>query len=438
MSRRTSDRAARDRDAAPTEAKFLNRDPRLVSTMQVVGSYFVDTFFNVIYNSARQSAKAAGSVTSEYTKSLNTYVVGVKTDARCYGEVIRDVHQRFVTTTRHSSLTFADFVDRIVSAYVPESYHKALNNEDKDELLSSIVCDLVSGLAVYCTTADLLSRIIDYHDEQHQVTIRMMQEQAVDIQLMKHTEMHNSFLQKIGQARSVVPMDIVADMKKALRRLVREKTEIEAENSDLTDQVERLRGKVREGRAREAKFQRLVELMQAQMQGRAANAALKGYVRPPDTTGELASDEPAIRREEGGRVRPRDLTAERSTHAARRHGDSMHADEEPQPHEVRIAEEAREREREARPAATAVLGGGFFKGATVAVAPRHSSGAQDRDPPRAPAGRSIPQLSAAKGIPARPSPAKFVAESTKDMNISALLVDDGTDDGTDLPWTNAD
>src|SRR5205814_424628 len=98
---------------------------------------------------------------------------------------------------------------------------------------SSILCDLVSNLAAFVTQQDTLKRIIDQHELKPEVTIRILQDASVGILIAKRTALHNQFLRKAGQAREVVSEEIVEDMKRALRRLAREKAEAVARAEEV-------------------------------------------------------------------------------------------------------------------------------------------------------------------------------------------------------------
>ena len=256
-----------------------SNDPRLVSTMQVVGSYFVGVYFNSVYNAACQSANDGGSITGEFIKKIQAYVTAVKTDQQCYSDTIRDVHGTFIKTTRFTTLSFADFVDRVVSVFVPEEYNAALSNDDKDEILSSVVCDLVSSLAVFCCSQDMLNKIIDFHDAQHKVTIAIMQERAVDVQMSKRSLIHNQFLKKIGQVRDSVSMDVVTDMKKALRRAIKDRNEMQAIIDELKHEK---RGLL----ARENKYRKLIGLLVAERGGSESSrsSAIMASLVPQEST----------------------------------------------------------------------------------------------------------------------------------------------------------
>lgn len=240
---------------------FTSHDPRVVSVFEIVAAYFTDTVFNHVHHSAKTNLTGGSSLTDEYVRRIQAYVIGVKNDGRCYSDVVQGVHTYFTSTTRFTTLSFAEFVDRIVGVCVPEEYFRQFSPQDKDELLSSVLCDLVSNLAAFATKPDMLRRIIDGHGTTPEVTIRMLQDAAVNSLITKRAALHNKFLRKMGQARDTVSMDVVDDMKKALRRLVKEKAEAVARADEAEEALGDLKKQLRDAKQREAKMLKLVELL---------------------------------------------------------------------------------------------------------------------------------------------------------------------------------
>ena len=119
-------------------AAYPGQDPKVISVFEVVSSYFVDCFFNHVWHSARTHVVGGASLTDEYVRRIQAFVTGAKSDPRCYSEVIQGVHTYFTGTTRFTTLSFADFVDRVVGVCVPPEYFGQFTAQDKDELLSSV------------------------------------------------------------------------------------------------------------------------------------------------------------------------------------------------------------------------------------------------------------------------------------------------------------
>jgi hypothetical protein len=262
---------------------FSNQDPKVISVFEIVAAYFCDTIFNHIFHSAKTNVANGSSLTDEYVRRVHAYVIGVKNDRRCYAEIVKGVHTYFIGTTRFTTLGFADFVDRIVSVCVPPEYFVQFSPQDKDELLSSVLCDLVSNLTTFATKPDMLRRIIDGHLTTPDVTIRMLQDASVHTLITKRIALHNKFLRKVGQASDTVSMDVVEDMKKILRRLVKEKAEAVAEAELATTKVNKMLVEMQNletsYKDREAKLLKLIELLKVRKDNQ--YDAGVGLIMPP-------------------------------------------------------------------------------------------------------------------------------------------------------------
>ena len=286
-------------------AEYSTQDPKIISVFEIIGGYFTDTIFNHIYASAKTNLKGGSSITDEYVRRLQAYMTGIKNDEKCYSDVIQGVHRYFTRLTRYTTLSFSAFVDRIVGVCVPEKYFQAFSPTDKDELLSSIVCDLVSNLIVYAAKPDMLRRIIDEHEKAPSVTIRMLQDTAISSLLAKRALVNNKFMTKAGQAREHVPMDVVEGMKDALRRLVREKAEALELAAKATDRLARAESQLADERVKNGKAMKMIGLLREGPQSR---------FKPPHET--IAESQP---RERDSHSKP----PERETIAEIKHVDPL-------------------------------------------------------------------------------------------------------------------
>ena len=117
----------------------------------------------------------------------------------------------------------------------------------------------------------------------------MMLDSAVNALIAKKAAIHNKFLRKAGQARDQVSMDIVDEMKRALRRLVKEKATILSRAEEAEEANEALKKQVREGKVREAKMRKLIQLLHHERDYGPA-AAVASLKAPPRDT--IAEDDP--------------------------------------------------------------------------------------------------------------------------------------------------
>jgi hypothetical protein len=259
------------------QGKFSHHDQKVVSVFEVLSAYLTDCYFNHVFRTASDKLARDASLTDNYVRCIQSFAMGIKNDESCYGKLVQSLWRYFTSMTRFTAISFSEFVDRVTENCAPPEYFRQFSTSDKDEILSSMLCDLTINLATYVTRPDMLRRIIDEHRVAPTVTVRMIQDAGVDYLLTKRSALRNEFLKKMGQARDQVPMDAVEDMKKILRRIVKEKAEVAARANIADAECARLRGLLQEMKTRCAKFEKLVQLMQS---GRdigpaAAGAALR-------------------------------------------------------------------------------------------------------------------------------------------------------------------
>jgi hypothetical protein len=241
------------------EYNFEHYDKRLISVFDVIGSYFVDVLFNHIYNASKMHVAGESSITDEFKRNIQVYIIEVKNNHTSYTKTLNELHKYFTACTSYKTISFTKFVDNIVELVMPEEYFDSLNNSEKDEVLGSTICDLISGLGVYATSPDMLSRIIDHHDSQHEITIKMLQQYSITLLIAKRDSIYNKFLKNIGQAKETVSIDIVENMRKVIRRLVKDKSELIARITKLEKKLDGSSTDHMQYKKVEAKLRRRIE-----------------------------------------------------------------------------------------------------------------------------------------------------------------------------------
>jgi len=260
--------------------ELLAHDKKLRAVFSLVGSHFVDIYFNHVYTSAQSHAQGGGSLPNEYARQLGTSTVGVKRDKRVYRAVVKNLHRYFQSFTQYEAVSFGDFVDAIITQLVPKEYYELLTADQKDEFLSSTICDLVAGLGAYMTTPDLLLRVIDHHDAEAQVTIGMAQKEATAILMRTRGETHNKFLRRAGQAKDTTPVGTVTKLIEQVRKLAHDKAHLIAKVRSLETTVADLEAEAAAQRAREQKYRKLLRLLQTE-RAQGLDAAVAQHAAPP-------------------------------------------------------------------------------------------------------------------------------------------------------------
>jgi hypothetical protein len=273
-------------------SQFSSYDQKLISILEILSAHFVDIYYNHIYISAQTQQPPEGSLTDEYVRQIRAYVLGVKSDKYNYQDVVKHLHKYFQSMTRFKTLTFTDFVERIVHNFVPPEYYDLYKTEEKDEILGGIVTDLISELGVFVTTPAMLRRVIDQHNQMYKVSIRILQDRGIWILLNKREEIRNLFLRRVGQTKDSVSQDVVENIKKVVRQLAKDKTDLQLRLRAAEDQVRAHESKIAASKRREAQLTKLIQHLQAAKDLGQPAAAFAATVPPKNT---LAEYDPMIK-----------------------------------------------------------------------------------------------------------------------------------------------
>lgn len=306
----------------PPSRRFAAYDRKLVSILEVLSSHYVDIYYNHIWTSAEVGVKKGGALSDEYVRQVKAYITGVKTDPASYKSVVAHLHTYYRTITRYATLSYADFVDQVVAQFVPAEYFALCKAPQKDETFETVVVDLIAGLGAYVTGPALLRRVVDEHHRQPEVTIRMVQDQGVTLLLTKRAEVHNKFLRKLGQAKDHVSMDVVEDLKTAVKRLAKDKAKLRQALGETEERAIDLEDAVAAAKKREAKYRRLVRLLNDERTVGATAAAHRAAAPRETVLAEGRAGDPLDFPwgQRGGRPPPPNLHGERAPGASTRPG----------------------------------------------------------------------------------------------------------------------
>ena len=207
-----------------------NYDKQFFAAAEAIDAYFIGVFYNNIYITASQNIKSSrSSLNSEYCRLITKYVMAFKTIDKVFESVTTKLYKFYQAKTKYSIVSFNSFVDHIVEFFVPVEYYGDLTPKDRDNLLNNILVDLVATLGVFITTPEMLRNVIDHHSTKFRETINIIQNHCLSYMQTKKEVIHNKFLQNRSEAKAVVSLDIVENMKNTIRTLLKEKIKYKTE-----------------------------------------------------------------------------------------------------------------------------------------------------------------------------------------------------------------
>lgn len=212
--------------------------------LSIMASYVVDEYYINVYDTAKQSIQGDLSLTDIYIDKIRSYIICIKTYIECYKYVIKELYGSFLKTPRFRTLTFPGFIDKIVSQFIPNEYFTVLSAEQKDEMLSSIICDLFSTMGSVVTSPDILRKIIDQHDTDKRYINTIMYQEALNILNTKREVICSKIISKSGQSKEFISAEVSAEMRKQLDRTIDDNVKLKREILSLNSAIKELENKI--------------------------------------------------------------------------------------------------------------------------------------------------------------------------------------------------
>lgn len=269
----------------------MSRPPDFTTTYEVLGSYFVDIYFNVIFESCGRDA--AGSITDAYRDKVDAFIRGMKQDEHSYDKIVQRLYEYFRTHLRFTTLSFAEFVDVVVKTLAPPDYFEQLRAKEKDTLLQTVLISLIVDLGAHAVSPDMIRRVIDRQGGQSQVTIQMLQDKAVEVLILKRDEIMHAFMgSKHRASAGGVSPEVVAQLQEALRKVLKKLQKESAAAAAAAERAEGLENELLDARRRAAKLEKIVMLLREERANGPGAAVAAAGAAPRDTLGERVAPRP--------------------------------------------------------------------------------------------------------------------------------------------------
>lgn len=195
-----------------------NYDKKLIALFDIVGSYFVDTFYNSLYLKSKDVfiSGRTQSLTEAYRGVTISYLKGLSTRIDLYRQIIKKLHEYYQRTIGRTSGVFTDFEDVFLSKFIPKDYYENFTSQDKDKTLHDIIIRSVSELIELILKDHNMQKIIDDHMNKSNVVF--LQQNMVNIHTRIREEYYSKFVTEIiNDDKSAIPTALYNKLKHALK-----------------------------------------------------------------------------------------------------------------------------------------------------------------------------------------------------------------------------
>lgn len=210
---------------------------------EIVGTYFVDIFYNVLYAKARHQMMASKkqiTVTDIYMSLAHQYPQHC---AQKYSEVAKMVYNYYLRKSG-TPCAFDEFQKALLLGIVPDDYYKLLSVNERDKIMRDALLKLVKSLHSHIVRSGVKFIIDDRTDPIGKDRIRALQNKCVEIfEEIKgeyHVRLNNTATNSVDhriyeELQHQVSLRVKAEQ--ALAKLTAENKRLRFENDNLQMQL---------------------------------------------------------------------------------------------------------------------------------------------------------------------------------------------------------
>ena len=200
-----------------------NYSEETISNFDILGSYFVHTFYNVLYNRAkhrRASSKNRETLTYHYKILLKKYSdvmelsKGVTAPRK---KLMKDVHEYYADKTRFKSYTYSDFLTKITSEFLPTELVDDITNQQKQKVFEECIINAITSFEQKIQQG-YIKYIID--DHKNRENTKLLRDIFIDCLIFQRERLYNKIAKR--SVEHYIPRHI-ADKLNVERNLALEK-----------------------------------------------------------------------------------------------------------------------------------------------------------------------------------------------------------------------
>jgi hypothetical protein len=174
--------------------------------LDIIGTYFVDCFYNSLYIRANEIFKAgkATSLTDMYKYNIREYMRGIQ-DKNITHKVIKQLHDYYQKAIGVGFIQFSEFEDKFLSEFIPPEYYTDFDTVNKDKILFDIVVKTINIFGKELLDKNNIKRIIDDHYNVNNIPV--LQESILNIFLDQRDEYYLKFVKENIKPQSQTKYD---------------------------------------------------------------------------------------------------------------------------------------------------------------------------------------------------------------------------------------
>lgn len=220
--------------------KHAGYDRKVLITFDIVGSYFIDFFYNDLFLKAKELHRVgkSKSITDAYRNCIVWYMKGIADTPKTYIDVMKKLsayylREYYKNAAQATIATLPEFENRILSQFVPPEYFADFTSADKENVLHEIIIRAVNSLGEIVLGTEMLGRIID--DHLNGLNIQSLQEQMVNVLVDLREGYYSKFVSDVSKSNGnkTVSIDQFKKLKAAYAAEVSTRVNLETERDKV-------------------------------------------------------------------------------------------------------------------------------------------------------------------------------------------------------------
>lgn len=174
----------------------MAEDKKLKALCEVIGSFFVDRFYNDLYDRARSAhlhQNKFDSITDSYREHIRAYVHGFSEGRENYKKTIEQLKE-YYNAIYYTEFSLTKLVDVIVSKFVPDEYFSSMSSNAKDIILWDLLKTTLQDFSAKVINPKILNDIIGNH--ANEANINMLQNMIYDSLMDERANIFKKFIVK--------------------------------------------------------------------------------------------------------------------------------------------------------------------------------------------------------------------------------------------------
>ena len=184
--------------------KQSNDQKTVLSILDISGSCITDIFYNHLFDRAISvHEKTSNCLTECYRGAINDYVAE-RTSPKFYTLLLNSIHHYVRMSTIYSDISYSDCISLYANLFVPSMYINSLTIEQKVNIVSMILGNVVEAFADEIMEQHM-DVIIDDHGDS--INIEVLQDAILKILLEERENSYDRFIQSEKPQKKVVIVD---------------------------------------------------------------------------------------------------------------------------------------------------------------------------------------------------------------------------------------